>query len=65
MLITVLAYNAESARTTISPPARAVVIVSAIMLAAPRLEPALPARSRVAATTGADSGVYNAASSGL
>jgi hypothetical protein len=42
-----------------------VVIASAIMLAAPRAEPALPERSLVAAITGADSGVDKVAISGL
>jgi hypothetical protein len=42
-----------------------VVIASEIMLAAPRAEPALPERSRVAAITGAHSGVDNVAISGL
>ena len=57
-----------SARTTICPDApqeRAVVIASEIWLAAPRAEPALPARSRVAAITGAHSGVDSVVISGL
>jgi hypothetical protein len=49
----------------VAPQDRAVPIVSAIMLAAPRLEPVLPERSRVPATTGADNGVDNVAISGL
>lgn len=43
----------------------AVVIASVIMLAAPRAEPALAARSRVAVITGADRGVDSVAISGL
>lgn len=41
------------------------LIVSEIMLAAPRAEPALPERSLVAAITGADRGVDRVAISGL
>ncbi|ABP54413.1 hypothetical protein Strop_1953 [Salinispora tropica CNB-440] len=43
----------------------AVPIVSAIMLAASLLEPVLPERSLLAATTGADSGVDTVATRGL
>lgn len=39
--------------------------LSAIMLAAPLLEPVLPERSLLAATTGADSGVDTVATRGL
>jgi hypothetical protein len=42
-----------------------VLIASAIILAAPRAEPALPERSLVAAITGADKGVDTVAISGL
>jgi hypothetical protein len=49
----------------LAPAARAAVIASATMLAAPRDEPALPARSLVAAITGAACGVEMVAISGL
>ena len=58
---------AESARTTIcpeQPAARATPIASATSPAAPPAEPAFPPRSRVAATTGAASGVLRVATSG-
>ena len=57
---------AESARTTISPVhpiARAVPMASAANRAAPRAEFAVPPRSRVAAITGAPSGVQTVAAS--
>ena len=46
-----------------APACRAVVIASATRVAAPRAEPALPPRSRAAATTGAASGVLMVAAS--
>jgi hypothetical protein len=52
--------NAESARTRtrpVAPHALAVRIACVMSDAAPRLEPALPPRSRVAAMTGADRSV--------
>lgn len=49
----------------VAPQARAVPIVSATMLAAPLLEPVLPERSLLAATTGADIGVDTVATRGL
>ena len=47
----------------VQPAARAVPIASAIIEAAPRAEAALPPRSRVAAITGAASGVQIVAAS--
>ena len=49
----------------VAPAARAVVIDSAANDAAPRAEFAVPPRSRVLTTTGAQVGVDTAASSGL
>jgi len=49
----------------VAPHEWAVVIASVIWLAAPRTEPAFPARSRVAAMTGAHSGVDRVVISGL
>ena len=45
------------------PQSRAVAMARAVRLAAPRAEAALPPRSRVAAITGADSGVLMVAAS--
>src|SRR4051794_2897177 len=59
--------NALSPRTRIRPLApadRAVAIACLTSEAAARAEPALPPRSRVAATTGAACGVLTAATSG-
>src|SRR3954453_2208022 len=59
--------NAESPRTRICPVAplvRAVEIACFTSEAAARADPALPPRSRVAATTGAACGVLIAATSG-
>jgi hypothetical protein len=65
-LITLALQNAEPIRTTIvavQPQSRAVVMDRAARLAAPRADPAFPPRSRVAAITGADSGVLIVAAS--
>jgi hypothetical protein len=71
--ITLREWNAESARGTISPAgvhcvartAFVVAMASATSDPAPRAEPALPARSWVAAITGAASGVLIVAIKGL
>ena len=47
----------------VHPAARAVAMAPAAKLAAPRAEAAFPPRSRVAAITGADSGVLTTAAS--
>jgi len=47
----------------VHPASRAVVMAPAAKLAAPRAEAAFPPRSRVAAITGADSGVLITAAS--
>ena len=47
----------------VQPQSRAVPIAWTAMLAAPRAEAAFPPRSRVAAITGADSGVLTVAAS--
>ena len=50
-------------RGPVQPQARAVPMARAARLAAPRAEAAFPPRSRVAAITGADSGVLTTAAS--
>jgi hypothetical protein len=59
--------KAESPRTKISPvapTARATAIASRSLETAPRPDPALPARSRIPASTGAPSVVLNVVASG-
>jgi hypothetical protein len=65
-LVNAAEQNAESARTTripVHPVARAVPTAWVAKLAAPREDAAFPPRSRVAAITGAASGVLMAAAS--